>query len=575
MINYLAIDFGTSNCVAGVLERTSEGMKLRLIPLEKDVTMLPSVLFVQQKDLPPLHISDTAFQIRLTSEELREQQRLLDLEKEICEMLSVYERQHGPRVKKPKLGDYLSAQSYNKAMERYQKDSESLPLAQKRFRETELAEYESEIRAQLIRVLDKEQLKRKVKFSMARSLTEARSRLLWDKTFFGALLSDDMRVFYGNSAINEYSTDPMSGFLMRSPKAFLASEIQEQHREIFIRAISRIFRRIRESAEGATAQTYNGVVVGRPVNFMGNDEHSGNSRAVSIIREAAQRAGFVEVRFVLEPLAASLAIRRKLLDTDDPVLVIDIGGGTTDVAYLDVNPEKDESFSVRNVAGARIGGNDFDEAIAWSQISPFLGRGALFKDGKAIPSLIISAALKTRDIHQQARFRRSGDEIENFLQYVCDRDVENVTRLYEMFLNQLQHQVLMTAERIKKRVNSNALVTEDLRFFETPFVVELDYSQFVTSCESSLRRICSIVEQSLRDSGQPLDPVRVFLTGGMSQNSVVVDAIKAILPKGSSIDYMPAFKSIVGGLSIVAHTLNSSSSLLLEPDLVRGVAVMR
>ncbi len=575
MINYLAIDFGTSNCVAGLLERTPLGMKLRLVKLENESYLLPSVLFIQQRNLPPLEVSETLLLVRLAAEELREEQRLVELERQVRAMVESYERFNSPRVRAPEPGDYYSREAFDRANKKYRSDLAALPIAQQRFKDTELKEYERELRMQMIRPRSAEQIKKAVKYNLARNVSEDRSKLLWDKTFFGALMSDDMQTFFGDAAIKEYSADPMSGFLMRSPKAFLAADIQEQHREIFIRALTKIFRRIKEAAETDTGESFNGAVFGRPVNFMGAGDEIGNSRAVSIIKEASRRAGFVEIRFVLEPLAAALAIRRKVLDTDDPVLVVDIGGGTTDVAYLQVARDSEQNFFVRNVFGERLGGNDLDQAIAWSYISPYIGRGATFKDGKPIPTTVISAALQTRDIHQQVSFRRAFPVIEHMMQHVSNGDSDKIDRLYEVLLGQLQHRLMLSAESIKIRSDSINVQSIDFDYFEVPFSISFDSQSVVTTAESCLGGIAAIVRSSISASDDPERPVRVFLTGGVSQHSMVRDSIKQVLPTGSSIDTMPALKSIIGGLSIVSNALNSASSLLLEPDLVRGVSVIR
>ena len=569
------MDFGTSNCIAGYLEDTPSGMKLKHVRLEDESIMLPSVLFVQQQNLPPLHVSEALLEVKLVAEELKEEQRIREIQANIESLLESYRRSNQPRVKSPDPGDYYLPTDYKKALQKYHEQVRALPVAIKRFEETELANYAEVLRAQLIKPVSSEQLKKRLKFQLARGISEERSRLLWDKTFFGALLSDEMVTLFGNTAIKEYSSDPMSGFLLRSPKAFLAVEIRSEHREIFVRALTRIFRHVREKAEAELKQSFNGLVVGRPVNFMGSNSSEGNRQAEEIIRESAQRAGYIEVRFVLEPLAAALTIRRKLLDTDDPVVVIDIGGGTTDVAYLEVVKDSDQNFFIKSVCGERIGGNDLDQAIAWSQISPFIGRGSAFKDGKPVPTAIISAALDTRDIPQQALFRRSFQEVEDFMQRVCSKDAKNIDRLYEVLLGQLQHRLLIAAEEMKIQSDGDTTAIQEFDMFESPFQVGFSRLDFANSCQDAISKLTSIVVTTLEASGTPDRPVRVFLTGGMSQNQVVAEAISAALPAGSSVDRLPAFRAIVGGLSIIANALNASPSVLLEPQVVRGVPISK
>jgi hypothetical protein len=242
---------------------------------------------------------------------------------------------------------------------------------------------------------------------------------------------------------------------------------------------------------------------------------------------------------------------------------------------LQVARDSEQNFFVRNVFGERLGGNDLDQAIAWSYISPYIGRGAIFKDGKPIPTTVISAALQTRDIHQQVSFRRAFPVIEHMMQHVSNGDSDKIDRLYEVLLGQLQHRLMLSAESIKIKSDSINVQSIDFDYFEVPFSISFDSQSVVTTAESCLGGIAAIVRSSISASDDPERPVRVFLTGGVSQHSMVRDSIKQVLPAGSSIDTMPALKSIIGGLSIVSNALNSASSLLLEPDLVRGVSVIR
>ena len=83
-----------------------------------------------------------------------------------------------------------------------------------------------------------------------------------------------------------------------------------------------------------------------------------------MLKEAAEQAGFEDVKFVEEPVAAAWAWVAEGVDHSDHVIVIDCGGGTVDWTYIHRHPNTD--FRVEypvSRGGIRIGGSDVDEAL--------------------------------------------------------------------------------------------------------------------------------------------------------------------------------------------------------------------
>ena len=74
------------------------------------------------------------------------------------------------------------------------------------------------------------------------------------------------------------------------------------------------------------------------------------------VKDAAMQAGAQEAYLIREPLAAAIGARIPVSDPNGS-LIIDIGGGTTEVAVIALNGIV-ESNSIR------VGGNKLDEAIA-------------------------------------------------------------------------------------------------------------------------------------------------------------------------------------------------------------------
>lgn len=78
-------------------------------------------------------------------------------------------------------------------------------------------------------------------------------------------------------------------------------------------------------------------------------------------QDACEIAGLRSARLINEPTAAALAFGLNALDTEQSVVVLDLGGGTFDVTVLELI---EGAAEMRASAGdVRLGGNDFDEVL--------------------------------------------------------------------------------------------------------------------------------------------------------------------------------------------------------------------
>jgi hypothetical chaperone protein len=80
------------------------------------------------------------------------------------------------------------------------------------------------------------------------------------------------------------------------------------------------------------------VVLGRPVHFVDGDPVR-DQQAEDALRQAARDAGFENISFQLEPIAAALDYEQRI-DREALVLVVDIGGGTSDFTVVRLGPER-------------------------------------------------------------------------------------------------------------------------------------------------------------------------------------------------------------------------------------------
>lgn len=571
-MDYLAVDFGTANCSAADV---GDDGRLRLVPLEGPNFLLPSVIFIPRtgealKSITDDEIARHARKIYQREQEAYESQLVRNAER-----LHAYILSNGP--KKPKIplrGDYHSELFFSNDFKKYELELQRYSDALRMFEQTAGNDYAKKLQQETDVPPSLEECYGLARKELMQERAEDNFRKYFDQTFFKVLKEEGHpSAVFGQRALDSYSGESLGGFLLRSPKAFLGIPLHTEHQELFVIAISEILRHIRERARAHTGKNYLGIVLGKPVNYMGTSGDAGNRQALDIMRRSAARAGFIETRFVIEPLAAALAVSKTILDTEDPVLIVDLGGGTTDCAFVSVDKQNFESFSVNAASGDRVGGADFDEFLAWQLFSGCLGRGTRLvrRGGLPMPTSLISDALSTRDLAAQIRFRKSGGDIAT---YLSDSEHDPcLERLYQVYRDQLQHKLISLGEDAKIRLNTTTQITYALDFFEHSTVVEYEGAAYSEHVSTLSARILELVTQCL-EAAKALDtPVRVFLTGGMSQSQELIRIIQGGVPDRSTFQRIDPMRSVVAGLATVARILSASSTVVDEPRIVRGVRI--
>jgi hypothetical chaperone protein len=129
---------------------------------------------------------------------------------------------------------------------------------------------------------------------------------------------------------------------------------------------------LKKRAETLLGETIGGVTLGRPVKF--SEDKQLDQQAQETLRQAALGAGFDEVDFELEPIAAALFYEMTLGEPQN-VLIFDFGGGTLDITLMRLgDPGKRKVFAN---GGIDIAGTDFDRAIIEKRLLPHFGQGAI------------------------------------------------------------------------------------------------------------------------------------------------------------------------------------------------------
>ena len=311
-----------------------------------------------------------------------------------------------------------------------------------------------------------------------------------------------------------------------------------------------VLLRLRESIECELGGKARAVHIGRPVDFQGNDR-SRNALALSRLSEASEYAGFDNIRFYPEPVAATLSFLRKQdAHSRGTVLTVDFGGGTLDLSVVRYSGS---DFTVLATAGADLGGDRIDQLIFKELLFPLLGEGELWSrqiDGRLIETLfpfsdyeegILNWAI-THTLNQN-RYKTTLTEI------IASGGPAAVKfeRLKDLINYNYSYSVFRAIKEAKAALSARDATVLDIP--ELNLTVPFSLAQFTGMLSDMMARLAELVGQVIE--GAHLKPEQIDLvvrTGGSSQIVAVKDLLEKMFP-GKVTEHDP-FTSVAGGLAI-------------------------
>lgn len=369
-----------------------------------------------------------------------------------------------------------------------------------------------------------------------------------------ALYSDN-EIAFGEAAILSHIEDSQSGYFVKSPKSFLGADISNNHIELFSEIITRMMAHIKSKAENSTQSEIEDIVLGRPVNFHGTRGEAGNLQALNIIERSAIAAGFKNIEFQMEPMAAALDFERSLSE-DLTVLVFDAGGGTTDCSVVKLGPSyiqsTDRTDSILGHSGDRIGGTDLDIKLALKNIMPHFGKDSLLENGLPIPATLFSNAVTINDVNIQSEFLSPRTQREIISYQVQEKDKHKFQRFHKLQKERLILQLNRSAELAKINLSEQDSIKLPLGYIEEDFIVPISRNDLRESIERELNVFVSLMKEVEVQAGKK--PDLIYVTGGTAKSPVIEDWIRSHYGD-IEIVVGDAFGSVVSGLTTWAHRI--------------------
>lgn len=341
---------------------------------------------------------------------------------------------------------------------------------------------------------------------------------------------------FGRAAIAAY-LEGDEGRLMRGLKSTLGSGLIHEKTAVGGRAVS--FREVLSRFIGQLRQVQQAaapgdrVVLGRPVHFV-DDDPAADAAAEATLADIARDCGWTEVAFQFEPIAAALHYEQTA-PAEELVLIVDIGGGTSDVSIVRVGPGRaalpDRSADILANDGIRVGGTDFDRLLSLAEALPHLGYLAPTKGGGTMPRHYYLDLATWHRINALYTARTASDL--KALRLLADQP-DRIDRMLRVVNGRHGHALAMRVEAAKvalSEAGTTRLSMSDLTGGPNPM---LRREGFETAVEAPISRIRTLLQRVLSDAG--LTPDRIgtaFLTGGSSQLPILRATVREVVPRAT------------------------------------------
>lgn len=366
----------------------------------------------------------------------------------------------------------------------------------------------------------------------------------------------DAHISYGRAALADYLAGD-EGRLMRSMKSLLGTALINEQTEVAGRALpfrallAQFIGELKRRAEHAAGRGFTRAVLGRPVFFVDGDA-AADRQAQDTLSEIARAVGFTDIAFQYEPIAAAFDYEMQIT-REELVLVVDIGGGTSDFALVRLAPERagmaDRRDDILASGGVHIGGTDFDKSLSLASVMPLLGLGSQLRSGLQMPSALYFS-LATWHTINTAYTKKAWAQISELLLEAQER--HKLARLQRLVSERAGHWLAMQVEEAKIALSGAPQAVLDLDRIDPGKTRVLQRADFDAAIGGLVDSVARSITELLRDAGVAADAVdTVFFTGGASSVPLLRLQVASLLPQARRVEG-DLFGSIGTGLALDA-----------------------
>jgi hypothetical chaperone protein len=371
--------------------------------------------------------------------------------------------------------------------------------------------------------------------------------------------SESKRWEFGQSGISHY-LEGTPGRLMMALKSVLGSSLMDDKTLIFDELIpyssvlKHFMKHLKLTAEASLGKELTQVVLGRPVHFHDHDQKK-DLIAQQTLEKIARELGFNDVLFQYEPIAAALSYETTI-KKEQLALIIDMGGGTSDITLIRLRPgvnTSDRSHDVLANCGIHIAGTDFDKKLSLHSVMPLLGMGSMMRGSSSDIVVPVSYYydLTTWHLLNSLYDAKTIAHLRSIQSVAYEKYL--IERLIHVLKRRSGHQILNSVESVKQRLSDSLTEELDLSFIEDALHVLLTQKKFNEIIDDDLQEIISTVQEAVKIAKiNPTEISAIFYTGGSTKIPFVREKVTALFPAAEVIQG-DAFGSVGMGLTIDAE----------------------
>ncbi|NQW45000.1 MAG: Hsp70 family protein [Deltaproteobacteria bacterium] len=380
----------------------------------------------------------------------------------------------------------------------------------------------------------------------------------YDPTVMRSLLyfPNQKKVLFGSNALKNYNDNPGEGRLIRSIKkhlpfrSFIGTWIEDRPMNLED-LIGLFLSELRKKGNQHFGEDIDRLVLGRPARFAEDD---GDDRyAQSRLEIAARKAGFKEIEFVPEPIAAACEFR-STLQSEKIVLVADFGGGTSDFTVMKMKPGPYDPSDVLGIGGVARAGDALDGAVMRARVSRYFGSDIKFQipmssNWLTMPSHLVEKICSPADVSMLMK-RDVMDFLKNIERWAKKaEDKEKMQRLFTLVEDQLGFPLFEKIEHAKRELSESG---EGRILFDYPginlneTVQRLEFEKYI---QPSVDLILRALDETVKRSGLRCNEIDIVCcTGGTARVACLREAMELRFGKAKLQEHR-VFHSVVQGLA--------------------------
>jgi hypothetical chaperone protein len=300
---------------------------------------------------------------------------------------------------------------------------------------------------------------------------------------------------------------------------------------------------LKHRAEDVLGESIEAVTLGRPVKFSESSER--DHKAQETLRQAAQEAGFKDVDFELEPIAAALFYEQSITKPQN-VVIFDFGGGTLDIAVMRLGDPHNRT--VYASGGVDIAGSDFDRTIIEKRMLPHFGYERV-KHHPEIMEMIHA-------IPDWMALPEMGTPINrNTLEKAIQAKIVPVRlkALEGLIYNDLAFTFYNRVEAGKIALSSDGATVISLEDKDIALWELYTRHQFESDIQHYLVDVEKVLLDTIAKSGLDLEEIDAVVKTGGSSNIPLFTGMLARIFGAEKVKESNSFSSVVAGLAIKAR----------------------